>query len=1124
MDTVLMPQVNGNVALRSVGGLILAVWLGVGVLRDSFAMSGFGVGPGLAPSTGGSAWTLEGNRNQYRLISQQVLQEAPPQAPAGFSGTWQVLALEGTARTQISVIHPLPKSRVIDELKISVAILAERPGARLRVRVVFPYSRNPSTGEPLRFVLLGPEYNRYGKWEVLSLEDIPRLISKQLFVLRAEYGPDVDPKGAYIDQVGVNIYLDNYRTNIILGPPRVVGFVSAEAEPPLRNSPWDPANLPPYGGEGRQNPSFRVVRTPALAAGSFGQLNLGLQRDLNSALNLGVSIPADSLNGLSPPQPQSLSLKDGPPRMVTPSHRNPVEGTGGESGKDSLNFGVGHAGFEVDLAGLDPFQDLSVAPAVGLAGAASGEGFGVSSANLNIREQDAFSSGPASANFGENLSAQPPNESSHTPLVGKISGVQGLPVVPFSSNLPGQQHAPRLAGSSLFAGFRPIFPRLITWQGEPLIILKQTGFNGIWVTGSVSADLLRESKRVGLWVVAPPPVSDSHAAEQVVPFGPYPSSHAASPEGWEQLLAWNLGHQLGRGALPRVRQTAEYIRTLTWRQDAPCVAHVLDGTREMSRLCDILVFERPLWEEGLTLTNWASWLRLRSELARPGTPFWGGIPVHLPPWVREQLQLVGLGEHADYEPSWTAVRSAALVAVGVGARGLVFTTAGRVDGNDPGSQFRRMVLQLLQLELEMLEPFLAGGTLVNSELKSPEGFRAALFRTERARLVVLVPEASALEARDAGTAGWVELTFTIPGVPEAYRAYLLLPGSVRPVRHRRTAGGIQVSIDQYILGAHILLTNEPTVLAAMSERATQVGPTASSLLRHLTAQCLVRRGSATADGKFLPASTPEQKTSVREKAQAWLRQCDDRFRLADYAEAWVAAQQAYRVLLAGPVGPFPSSISGSTSTTIISHPVGCVFPGNERHLNGGASRRGFRENGEELLVGCDFEDLSLLVQLGWRHYLNPSEPAAGQVLLSAQAAYRGQSGLELRAEPASGAASQPLLESPPLWLVSPPLSPPPGGWVVISMWVRIPEEIRGSIDGLIIADSYGGLPMGVRLRKTTGWQRVELHRRVPNNRSLEVLITLSGYGVAFVDEMTVNWVPDEVPRASVLPDVDPFRR
>ena len=45
--------------------------------------------------------------------------------------------------------------------------------------------------------------------------------------------------------------------------------------------------------------------------------------------------------------------------------------------------------------------------------------------------------------------------------------------------------------------------------------------------------------------------------------------------------------------------------------------------------------------------------------------------------------------------------------------------------------------------------------------------------------------------------------------------------------------------------------------------------------------------------------------------------------------------------------------------------------------------------------------------------------------------------------------------------------------------VRVPNPIEGSVDGLLVFDSYGGPALAERVNKTESWRRLVLYRIVP---------------------------------------------
>ncbi len=89
----------------------------------------------------------------------------------------------------------------------------------------------------------------------------------------------------------------------------------------------------------------------------------------------------------------------------------------------------------------------------------------------------------------------------------------------------------RLSGSVLLADGEPIFPRVIQYQGEPLVLLKQLGFNAIWTPELPAPQVREEVQRLGLWLVCPPPRLSDAAPAGAAP-RPRPSSVPSFSGSW----------------------------------------------------------------------------------------------------------------------------------------------------------------------------------------------------------------------------------------------------------------------------------------------------------------------------------------------------------------------------------------------------------------------------------------------------------------------------------------------------------------------------------------------------------------------------------------------------------------
>src|SRR5262249_34758612 len=96
------------------------------------------------------------------------------------------------------------------------------------------------------------------------------------------------------------------------------------------------------------------------------------------------------------------------------------------------------------------------------------------------------------------------------------------------------------------------------------------------------------------------------------------------------------------------------------------------------------------------------------------------------------------------------------------------------------------------------------------------------------------------------------------------------------------------------------------------------------------------------------------------------------------------------------------------------------------------------------------------------------------------------------------------LERTFLALNSPPVHLEPGALVQISGWIRIPQPITASADGVLFYDSAGGEPLAVRLRDGAKWQQFILYRRVPASGTINVTVALTGIGTAYFDDIRVE--------------------
>ena len=148
------------------------------------------------------SWKDAGKKDvQHRIIEHTRMR--------GFarSGQWcERIRLHAGIGSYIYFSHAMGQARVIDELLPSVWIKSNRVGIRILANVVLPRTVDSHTGKPVSVWVHGSSYNHVGRWEQLRIQNIPHLLQQQTRVLRAQLGPHVDPREAYIESILLNVY------------------------------------------------------------------------------------------------------------------------------------------------------------------------------------------------------------------------------------------------------------------------------------------------------------------------------------------------------------------------------------------------------------------------------------------------------------------------------------------------------------------------------------------------------------------------------------------------------------------------------------------------------------------------------------------------------------------------------------------------------------------------------------------------------------------------------------------------------------------------------------------------------------------------------------------------------
>ncbi len=876
-------------------------------------------------------WRAAGGDAQFRVLAHhRVQQEA-------FTGQGcEHLAISANTGTYVYFRHDVGWPWVIDELLPTVRVKSDRQGLQLLARVVLPRTKDPQSGRPLTTLVHGSTYTAIGRWQQLRIEEVPQQLARRTRVLRAEFGPEVDPREAYVDAILLNVFGGPGVTHVWIDDLDIAGYVGAE-------------------------PESRQLPAPDTAS--------------------RASSPA--------------------PRMDT---------TGWTGGGRS-----------------DP-------------------GRAVPSPRIE--------------------------------LVGSVLLVDG----------------------------KPFFPRMIQYRGESLALIERLGFNTVWLDEPASLEILDESARLGLWLVCPPPSPTQgnwRDGDQTPPTSIGP--------GYERVLAWDLGQSLPADQLDALKQRAAQVRAADRHTARPLICGPTSDLRTFSRYVDVLMIGRSPLGTSLELRQYGTWLRERPRLAQLGKPIWTTVPTQPDPRILRQWAALGLTGPSLAAASSEQIRLLTYTAATVGVRGLLFESLHPLDAPDATTLNRARALELMNLELTLMEPWLAAGDLVTTVPGSQPEVLGSLLRADRARLLVPVwsgPGAQFVPGQSAANC----VSLKVPGVPESDNAYRLAPGALEPLRHERVAGGTRVTLDEFGLTSLVLLTGEPLVIYDLRQRANAIARRAAQLQREL-AGAKLQAVEHVHQQCPLDATGEPQSLAWLAAAQQGIRAADASLGTRDYAAAYEHAQRAMRPLRLLERAHWEPAVEALVSP--VSHPAAISFntlPAY-RALVGQIASTHSRAS---LIGEGRFDDLDSMLRAGWRHFQRASAGIDADAELASVAAHSGRFGLRLTARPAPGGDADVLIENPPCWVTGPAVRLEPGQMVSIHGWVQVPAPITGSVDGLLIVDSLSGEPLGERIHKTAGWQQFALYRMATEPETLTVTFALSGLGEAWIDDVTIQSIPLAPPLGSPL--------
>ena len=156
---------------------------------------------------------------------------------------------------------------------------------------------------------------------------------------------------------------------------------------------------------------------------------------------------------------------------------------------------------------------------------------------------------------------------------------------------------------------------------------------------------------------------------------------------------------------------------------------------------------------------------------------------------------------------------------------------------------------------------------------------------------------------------------------------------------------------------------------------------------------------------------------------------------------------------------------------------------------------------ENLLPSGDFED-RLEIGRRWIHSQHVVEGVKADAAL-VNRRHGGQYALQLVATPMPGMEPPLVIPRPPVTVTSPAIPVRAGQVLYISGWICVVNPVAGSLDGVTVHDTVGGLFSALRFNERAGWQRFQMLRDVREDTDYRLTINLNGIGEVLLDDVKV---------------------
>ena len=641
----------------------------------------------------------------------------------------------------------------------------------------------------------------------------------------------------------------------------------------------------------------------------------------------------------------------------------------------------------------------------------------------------------------------------------------------------------RTDGTVFLVDGRPTFIRLIQHQGESFADLRAIGFNAVQLPVCATDEQLKEARASGIWLVCPPPSSvglDSISSR------------------FDPVIAWSVAERSSARHAQLIRESIQEIRASDARKSRPVVTGISSHFKMIAELVDIPIVGKLATGTSFKSRDYGDWISARTRsLAKP---CWVDIPSTLPDSLRRQARAMGFSP-VPLPVQHQQLRFLLFESIVGGGRGIRLLSRSRLDAADAETRIRVASLRWLNNQIKQMEPWIAGG-LVESLPVRTTGEWLCQARLPDSRLV-LANRSTGWEQWIAGDLPLNSLACPDLNISNSESIYQIDERGANVTAGQRNATGRHLKFEPFASTAAVLITDSPAPPVLINQETQNLLQDRMTLTQQSLAWAQLVQQKQDSLG---PTNSADSGVLIQDAiqdvrlAEQMLAAGNSEFALEKLKMADSRSATARRLWLQSR----RELNNGVIVSPLLMHPG--LIPDHDT-FTARLVGRNWSPNG---LAAGDFENLQHMLDSGWRNRREDIPEVSTQVTLDKSALVEGRYGLKMVAR--SNLELNPV-PAPPVWIQSSGVAVQANQLVRIHGFVRVPEKIIGSHDGLMIIDSLGGSELATRIQASEGWREFTIYRTAYRNSDVQVTFVLTGLGTAMVDEVTIRTldvVSDEV--------------